>query len=282
MRIVNIIPDFMAIYEAKAHFRIKDLEEYFDAFPQIFEQYFPNHCPRTKERLQQAIEKYPEKLTDIHGISRKLPQIIAEIELKYNTKFQLNLNLLYNMLVGGFGSNAFVAGDNYDEIYFSAEKLSAKTAHLQVIAAHEIAHVAHFSLATNQGMDWGHMDWLNGVTTLYKEGVATYCSKKIVPNKNEGIYFTYDDEGDVLVDFYRENKEAIKSRFLKDLESGWNMKKEKEWFRLRGGSYFGQERLGYLLGLDFVEQLVQKIGEEDALNYWVKNDLKPAISAWLT
>ena len=41
------------------------------------------------------------------------------------------------------------------------------------------------------------------------------------------------------------------------------MAKEKEWFRLSGGGYFGYNRLGYLLGTDYVENLVGKIGEEE-------------------
>ncbi len=45
------------------------------------------------------------------------------------------------------------------------------------------------------------------------------------------------------------------------------MKKEKEWFRLSGGSYFGYNRLGYFLGTAFVTYFVQAFGENEALTF---------------
>ncbi|EEL70365.1 hypothetical protein bcere0026_26630 [Bacillus mycoides] len=37
--------------------------------PEVFEEYFKFHCPKTEERLSSAIEKYPAKLEDIRIIS---------------------------------------------------------------------------------------------------------------------------------------------------------------------------------------------------------------------
>lgn len=282
MRIENIIPDFLVLYDSKKDFRMSDLEVYTNAHPTVFEQYFPIHCLKTEERLQAAIAKYPAKIEDIRLISDHLPKIIEEIASKYQKSFQLNLNLRYKIIVGTFGSNAFVTRDNKREIYFAAEKLSAEVEHLNVIVAHEIGHVAHFTFATNQGMDWAMVDWMHGLTTLYTEGAATYLSKKIVPDLNESVYFTYDNKGDPWVACYQKNKAEVKKRFLEDVSSGWNMAKEREWFRLSGGNYFGHNRLGYLMGTDYVRSLVERIGEEKALTFWVDNDVKKDILAWLS
>ena len=207
--------------------------------------------------------------------------IINDTENLFNETFKLHMALNYKLIVGTFGSNAFVTRDNKREIYFAVEKLSAEVEHLKVIVAHEIGHVTHFSLATNQNMDWETVDWMNGLTTLYTEGVATYLSKKIVPDLNESVYFTYDDEGDSWVTCYEENKTEVKRRFLEDVSTGWDMAKEKEWFRLSGGNYFGHNRLGYLLGIDYVENLVNQLGEEKALIFWDENNLKEDILTWL-
>ncbi|QUW21110.1 aminopeptidase [Sporosarcina sp. Marseille-Q4063] len=281
MRIENIIPDFLVVYESNQDFRMTDLEKYINKHPDIFKQYFPNHCPKTEERLQMAINKYPTKIDDIRMISEQLPTIIKDVEALFNKTFKLDMALHYKLIVGTFGSNAFVTRDNKREIYFAVEKLSADIEHLKVIVAHEIGHVAHFSFATNQDMDWTTVDWMHGLTTLYTEGAATYLSEKIVPDLNESVYFTYDDEGDSWVKCYEVNKTEVKRRFLEDVSNGWNMAKEKEWFRLSGGNYFGHNRLGYLLGTDYVEQLVDRVGEEEALTFWVENDVKKDILAWL-
>ena len=274
MQIQNIIPDFLSTFELTKTFEIGQLETYLSKHPDIFEQYFPNHCPRTEERLNAAIEKYPAKVGEIRTISEYLPKIIEVMESEFNKKYNLALNLSYKLIVGTFGSNAFVTRNNKREIYFAVEKLSPEENHLKVIVAHELGHVAHFSFATNKGMDWTNVDWMNGLTTLYTEGAATYLSKKIVPGLNESVYYSYDDNGDPWLTCFKENKSKIKNRFLEDVLSGWNMEKEREWFRLSGGSYFGFNRLGYFLGTDYVENLVKKLGEEAALTFWNGNDVE--------
>ena len=281
MHIKNIIPDFLALYDRENDFRSPDLEAYINAHPTVFDQYFPIHCPKTEVRLQAAIEKYPAKKEEIRLISNHLPNIIKEVEIEYNEIFHLDLALQYKLMVGTFGSNAFVTRDNKREIYFAAEKLSSEIEHLKVIVAHEIGHVAHFTFATHQGMDWEKVDWMHGLTTLYTEGAATYLSKKTVPGLHESVYFTYDNEGNPWVAFYEENKKEVKKRFLEDVVSGWDMGKEREWFRLSGGTYFGHNRLGYLVGTEYVEHLVERVGEAQALTFWVGHDVKKDILAWL-
>ena len=281
MLIQNIIPEFLAAYESNTDFGVSNLEAYIQRNPEVFDQYFPNHCPKTEARFQSAIVQYPKEIGEIRTISERLPEVIEEIETDFSTMFFSDFDLGYKLIVGTFGSNAFVSPDNRREIYFAAEKLSSQTDHLKVIVAHEIGHVAHFAFATNQGMDWTTVDWMNGLTTLYTEGMATYLSKRVVPELKESVYFTYDDDGDPWVMCYEENKMKVKRHFFEDVLAGWDMTKEKEWFRLSGGNYFGYNRLGYLLGTDYVEYLVDRIGEAKALTYWNGNDLKDDILSWL-
>ncbi len=281
LRIQNIIPSFLALYESKKDLGIPDLDKYINENRDVFDHYFPTHCPKTDERLLVAIEKFPAKIEDIRVISEQLPRIIKELDELYTKTFNNDLDIHYKMLVGTYGSNAFVTREIKGDIYFAVEKLSPKTGHLKVITAHEIGHVTHFSFAASREMDWTTVDWMHGLTTLYTEGAATYLSKKIVPGLNESVYFTYDDDGEPWVTCYEENKTEVKQRFLEDVLSGWDMEKGKEWFRLSGGGYFGHNRLGYLLGTDYVEHLVDRIGEQAALEFWNGNDVKEDILAWL-
>lgn len=281
MQIENNIPAFLKFWESNAQPTLADLESFLNGHEKIYEKYFPMHCPRTDERLSAALQKYEGKIDDIRAISASLPGIIGEMDEAYERTFGLGLELSFKLMVGTFGSNAFVTRDNRREIYFAVEKLSAERDHLKVITAHEIGHVTHFALATRDGMDWSTVDWGHGLTNLFMEGAATYLSKRIVPELQEPVYFTYDDDGGPWVKCYEENKSELKLRFLEDASGDWDMVKEREWFRLSGGDYFGYNRLGYILGTDYVEQLVGRIGEEAALTFWNGNDLKADILEWL-
>jgi hypothetical protein len=193
----------------------------------------------------------------------------------------VELDLTFNLLVGGYGSNAFVERKIIGDIYFAVEKLSSNPDHLRVIVAHEIGHIYHNALSDSKGINWKAITWENGLTSLYYEGIATYLSQKIVTGLEESIYYSYDDEGQSWLDFYQNNIEKVKEKFLHDVKSNWQFDYEKEWFRLSGGSYFGFNRLGYFLGTSFVHDLVQKVGELNAITYWCSNDLNKCLMDWL-
>ena len=281
MKIENIIPDFIHKYEASDPFGREELETYIQSHSSLFELYFPVHCPRTEERLQLALQQYPAKLDDLKTFSAAMPDVLSKVEQDFEKTFGVDLELTFKLIVGTFGSNAFVTRTKKRTIYFAAEKLSPIKEHLEVIAAHEIGHVTHFALGTKNGIDWSGIDWTSGLTTLYTEGVATYLSMKMVPGLRESVYYTFDNEGDPWSACFHENKAEIKRLFLEDAMAGWDMPKEKEWFRLSGGSYFGLNRIGYLLGTAYVQHLVDKVGEEEALTYWVGRDMKKDILKWL-
>ena len=84
------------------------LNQYFTSHPEIFEEYFKYHCPKTKERLSNAINLYPAKIEDIRIIAETLPTIIQEITNKYRNKYSFDVNMKFHIFVGAFGSNAFV------------------------------------------------------------------------------------------------------------------------------------------------------------------------------
>ncbi|MFS0690825.1 aminopeptidase [Sporosarcina sp. 179-K 8C2 HS] len=281
MQYENNIPVFLEFWESNEEPALADLESYLNEHVEIYEKYFPMHCPRTEERLSAALQKYEGKIDDIRSISASLPAVIREVDEKYEQTFGLGLDLSFKLMVGTFGSNAFVTRDNRREIYFAVEKLSAERDHLKVITAHEIGHVTHFAMGTRDGLDWSTVDWGHGLTTLFTEGAATYLSKRTVPGLQKPVYFSFDDEGEPWVKCYEDNKAEVKRRFLEDALGEWDMAKEREWFRLSGGAYFGYNRIGYILGTDYVEQLVERIGEDAALTYWNGNDLKADIVEWL-
>ncbi|RLQ96344.1 aminopeptidase [Falsibacillus albus] len=253
----------------------------FSEYPDVYERYFPQHCPLTDERLNAAIDKYPAVMDEMKKASHRLPEIIKEVNATYTSTYHFNHDLQFHLFIGSFGSNAFVEAKVAGDIFFAIEKLSAKEEHMKVIAAHEIGHVYHNVISGEEGIDWRNIDWMHGMTTLYREGVATYLSKRIVENVDEPVYFSYNDEGIGWYAFAEKNRHSIIKAFQEDTIGQWNMEKEREWFRLSGGNRFGYNRLGYYIGTLFVEHLVNELGEREALTLWASNSLHSRIEDWL-
>ncbi|MFJ8238390.1 MULTISPECIES: aminopeptidase [Bacillus cereus group] len=277
----NTIPSFLKLWEG-TDVELTVLNQYFTSHPEIFEEYFKYHCPKTKERLSNAINLYPTKIEDIRIIAELLPNIIQEITNEYDNKFNFDVNMKFHLFVGAFGSNAFVEREIIGDIFLAAEKLSPDSNHLRVIVAHEIGHIYHNVMLQNDGMDWRKAEWTDAAVTLYREGIATYLSKKIVKGLNESVYYSYDNNGEHWLQCYIENEEHIKKRFLADYIEGWTFEKEKEWFRLSGGQYFGYNRLGYFLGTAFVDYVVQTLGESEVFTFWNKHNLNRGVMDWLS
>ncbi|WP_242299829.1 aminopeptidase [Bacillus cereus group sp. BfR-BA-01448] len=277
----NTIPSFLKLWES-TDIELAVLNQYFTSHPEIFEEYFKYHCPNTNERLSNAIKQYPAKIEDIRIITKTLPIIIQEITNEYRNKYHFDINMKFHIFVGGFGSNAFVEREIIGDIFFAAEKLSPDSNHLRVIVAHEIGHIYHNIMLQNDGMDWEKAEWADAAVNLYREGVATYFSKQIMKGLDESVYYSYDNDGERCLQYYIENEEQIKKRFLEDYIEGWTFEKEKEWFRLSGGQYFGYNRLGYFLGTTFVECVAQTLGESEGFTFWNRHNLKRGVMDWLS
>lgn len=280
MKLLDTTVTFFELATDYLNFDIATLEQYYNTYPDVFHEYFPNHCQRTEERMNSAIERYAAKIEDMKLVASQLPKIIEEIMQAFTKHFGFELDLQFNLLVGGFGSNAFVERKIIGQVYFAVEKLSPNPDHLRIIVAHEIGHIYHNALADQAGMDWRQLDWTNGMISLYREGVATYLSQQIVKEQDETTYYSYDDTGAEWLQFYKENSNRIAQTFLVD-SSDWAFEKEREWFRLSGGQNYGYNRLGYYLGTSLIRDLVEELGAFKALTYWVSEDIKNKISLWL-
>lgn len=281
MKIVDRTPAFFNLSNHSEWSREFLEEHYYQLYPEIFSLYFSNHCPRTDERINSAIERYTDDMEQMKEVAAKLPGIIKKIMRDFKNYFGVELDLQFNIFVGAYGSNAFVEQKVIGQIYFAVEKLSPDSKHLEVIVAHEISHVYHNYLSDQAHLNWSEVEWGHGTNSLFYEGVATYISQQIVKEAEESIYFSYNDLGEEWLAYAKENQSLIASAFLKDVQSGWTFEQEREWFRLSGGSYFGYNRLGYYLGTAFLHDLVKEVGEEQAITYWTAGKIKDKVIAWL-
>jgi hypothetical protein len=247
MKIIDTTKTFFDLIEADIPIDLESLKRYYSKHPEVFDYYFQNHCPRTDERLTKALNIYSEQKEEILETVAKLPSIIMKTTEQVEAT-HVELDIVVYLLVGAFGSNAYVNRKIKADMFLAIEKLSCNTDHLRVIVAHELGHITHNILLDQAGIDWSSLAWEEGTTTLYREGIATYISQQTVPAQAEDVYFLYDDSGKEWLAFCKENHSEIAASFLKDAKE-WTYEKEREWFRLSGGNNLA------LIGLDIILEL---------------------------
>lgn len=239
MKIIDTIPFFIHNYQPSLTF----LSSYYKEYPEIFKEYFSYHCKDTEDRHHQSISKYSQVFSTIQEVHEKIVPIIEEVTEEYSRIYQVSYPIEVNLIVGGFGSNAYNHKQVIPNITFALEKLSPETDHLRTIVAHEFGHATHNILSNEARIDWKQVQWTSPLTWLFQEGVATHFSRMIAPNLQPAIYFSYNDEGDDWLAFCESNKKKIKKAFVKDLAVENPQSLFREWFSINGGNRFGYSRL---------------------------------------
>jgi hypothetical protein len=277
MQIIDTIPYFKQNY----HSSIEFLRHYYEKYPQIFKEYFAYHCKDTEERHQASLGKYPNVLFRVDRVYENIVPIIHETTEQFESNYQVSYPVDVNLIVGGFGSNAYTYRQIIPNITFALEKLSPDRDHLRAIVAHEFGHAAHNIISNDSGIDWSNVDWNSPLTWLYQEGTATHFSRQTAKGINESVYFSFDDEGEEWLQFFSGNQEKIIFDFAKDVATETPFSVFKEWFSITGGSKFGYNRLGYLIGDQFFQELIKRNGELEAIIAWKYTDFKENVTNWL-
>ena len=136
MKIIDTVPYFIRNYEPTIRF----LRTYYSEYPDIFKEYFSYHCKDTEERHNQSLRKYEENFQTIKQVHKNILPIIKEINEEYFKLYQISFPIEVNLIVGGFGSNAYTYRQIIPNITFSLEKLSTEPGHLRALVAHEFGH----------------------------------------------------------------------------------------------------------------------------------------------
>jgi hypothetical protein len=264
LKIIDTIPFFMDNYQPS----LRILRNYYNKYPEIFKEYFAYHCKDNDERHNNSISRYPEYLSSIKLVHKNIVPIIKEIINEYFRIYQVSFPIEVNLIVGGFGSNAYTYRQIIPNITFALEKLSPEHEHLKTIVAHEFGHATHNIISNDAAIDWKKIQWNNPLTWLIQEGAAIHFSRRTVPNLHPSVYFSFNDEGHEWLTFSESNKQEIKMEFAKDYANETPQSLFREWFSINGGERFGYSRLGYFLGDMFFQNLILKKGEQNAIISW--------------
>lgn len=277
VKIIDTIPCFIRRFQPNTKF----LKEYHNKYPDIFKEYFSYHCKDTDERLTQSIEKYPSSISTIKQVHKNLIPIIEEITEEYYKIYQITFPIEVNLIVGGYGSNAYTHRQIIPNITFALERLSPVTEHLKTIVAHEFGHATQNILSNRSGIEWNEVNWNSPLTWLHQEGAATHFSRKTVSHLNPSIYFHFNDEGSDWLSFAKSNSQNIKTEFAKDFSDATPLEMFREWFSINGGEKFGHSRLGYFLGDMFFQSQIKKSGEIKAIIAWKELNFEEQVKNWL-
>ncbi|WP_064971729.1 hypothetical protein [Ornithinibacillus californiensis] len=276
MRIIDTCKDF------PAEPSLVGLRKYYEKHPDIFKAYFPRHCKNTDDRLNQAIQKYSEDWDSIKKVHERIGNLIENVTALYQEVYQIEFPIDVNLIIGGYGSNAYTHLQIIPNITFALERLTFDEEPLKVIIAHEFGHASHNIITDQYDMDWKSAKWDHPYTWLLQEGAATHFSKQIVPGLEESIYFSYKYEEEDWLKFAKENKQEIITSFISDMESGKsNANIFREWFSINGGQRFGYSRFGYYIADCMFQDFVERKGEVDTLLLWKEKEFFHIIKSWL-
>lgn len=277
VKVVDTAGYFLENYDGTIEF----LRKYYERYPEIFGEYFAYHCKDTVERHQQSLSKYTDAIEHIEAARWRLPSLIEEMATAYERLYGITFPIDVNLLVGGFGSNAYTYRAIIPNISFALEKLSPEPDHLCAIAAHEFGHAAHHIISDGSGIDWTRIKWTDPLTWLYQEGVATNFSRKTAPGLAAAMYYSFNDEGSEWLSFAESNTMEIKRAFAEDYSKLEPQEIFGEWFSINGGKRFGHERLAYFLGNNFFQSLIEEKGELKAVLAWGEEDFQASVEQWL-
>ncbi|MEK4486997.1 hypothetical protein MHH81_15730 [Psychrobacillus sp. FSL H8-0484] len=277
MKIIDTVPSFLNNYEPSVSF----LRSYYAKYPEIFKEYFASHCKDTEERHSESIKKYPQHYAAIKQVHQNILPIIEEIAAEYEKLYKISFPVDINLIVGGYGSNAYTYHQIIPNITFALEKLSPDPDHLSVIVAHEFGHLAQNILSDQAGMNWEKIHWNSPLIWLNQEGAATHLSRKTVINVHPSIYFSYNSDGYEWLTFAQTNAKEIIKAFADDYLSLTPDELFREWFSINGGTMFGHSRLAYFIGDMFFQNQIEKYGEMAAIVAWENEGFEEQVKNWL-
>lgn len=278
MKLIDTVPYFLERYEPKLDF----LHAYYNNHPETFQEYFSFHCKRTDERLHSSIKKYEEALPFIKQAYEQIQVTLVDIHQRYQKQYNISFDGTIHLFVGLFGSNAYTHRQYIPDISFALEQMPRSKEGIEILVAHEFGHAIQNRLTDNAGIDWETVPWESLLLALYREGVATHLSRKIVPGAADHLYLTFSSLGDAeWHQFAIKNQATIKKSLASDSQLLSAQELFREWYSINGGQRFGHNRLAYYIGDLFFQHLLKERSELEAILAWKDPSFIKEIENWL-
>lgn len=277
MRIIDTVGDFVSHYQPTSEY----LEQYYHQFQADYDVYFAHHCLHIETKKRAALKKHSPKLPELLPMRDLFLEHIPKILQRYEEMFDVKYTKTVRLLVGLYGSTAFVYQQYHPDVAFCLEKLPYNETYIKLIIAHEFGHVMHYLYNDIYSQDWHLVNWTHPYTWLLQEGIATTLSTLLVEARLDE-HFAFEEDREWL-DFAQKNESLIAKQFLCDMKTiNDSHTIYKEWFSINGGKNFKQTRLGYYLGYQIVNALLTQYDIKETFTIWKEDDFLSIMEQQLT
>lgn len=266
MNSLEVIDTFPAFQDFWAAAQGRSLDE------QI-EQWATGYMSHWPELLEIQIQDYSEQNLDWKQVAKE--RVFPDLQERYQAMLEARSNLLrlgpvifskaeqilsfktstcFVIYVGiGCGAGWVTKFQNKYSILFGLENIAecgwSDSESIKGLIAHEIGHLAHFTLRTRNNKKLESGAWWQ----LYTEGVAQYCESLV-----NGSSHQESRDGDWLV-WCRQNTSRLASQFVRAADEGQPVHPFfGSWFEIDGHS-----ETGYFLGHEIVRTLAKEMNFQD-------------------
>jgi hypothetical protein len=207
--------------------------------------------------LKQRFAEYPSDSGRIAHAARRLEADISPQTTRFRTVFPgATANPQVRVILApNFDARSGVLTSGTPVLVFAIDSLVMEHADMRVVFPHELFHLYH---ATHAGVqNDGVMPGADLTLPLFAEGMATYVSSVLAPNRSDGQLLLQNDLGSVPASRLTE----VAARFLTDADAkaidSAHPDAFKRWFAASDKSYQRDlpNRSGYWLGLQVIRHL---------------------------
>ncbi|WP_257306813.1 hypothetical protein [Geothrix campi] len=217
----------------------------------------PDGGARKARLLRQRFAAYRRLATRIPAEERALEEAIPGTLARFKALFpEAPVHpAIHLVLAPGFDAKSAVGPDGAPVLLLAVDSLALEDADLGVLLPHELFHLYH---ARRAGvLNDGVMPGATLLLPLFAEGMATFVSATLVPNRTEGQWLLQEDLGTLPLDRLPE----LSRRFLADADrlaaDPGHPEAFRRWFNASPAGIHGDllDRTGYWLGLQVVRHL---------------------------
>lgn len=234
-------------------------KDIFDHFDYIFKLSNKNYS--IDNDLKECFKKYPGQYDNIRVLSNVIKVNVHRICKRCSEIFIINdLELNFIIMVGQFGTNAFVTPFNGTTAFYFLEEMPEQR-YLDLVLAHEITHLFHFSQLIKEE------DESTIAEHIFMEGLACFTSGIICPGFSKSEYLCFNSESDKWLLDCEKYMPNIKTEIFDNSEST-DYFLHMKYFTSNSEYNCGiPKRIGYVLGYDIISYL-NKSYSLDALILW--------------
>ncbi|WP_243317731.1 hypothetical protein [Geothrix paludis] len=219
----------------------------------------PDGGARKARLLRQRFDAYRRLAARIPAEERALEQALPGTQARFKALFPdaPARPPVHLVLAPGFDAKSAVGPDGVPVLLLAVDSLALEEADLGVLLPHELFHLYH---ARRAGvLNDGVMPGATLLLPLFAEGIATFVSATLAPDRTEGQWLLQEDLGALLLDRLPE----LSRHFLADADrlaaDPAHPEAFRRWFNASPAGSRGDlpDRTGYWLGLQVIRHLAR-------------------------